>query len=117
MRKRLRATLGAVAFLAPLLAQAGPASASTPTFATLQLAHTADTIVDLNCHPLAGVITLRQQAARYRAMGITGVTDTVVTSWARRSKPTCVVTSSGGHPDLVASWREMRALQATYGWS
>jgi hypothetical protein len=95
----------------------GRASGTAPTFVTLQLAHTADTMVDLHCQPLSGVITLAEQAARYQSMGISGVTDTLITSWAGQSGPYCALKASGGHPIDVATWSQMASLQATYGWT
>jgi hypothetical protein len=95
----------------------GRASATAPTFLTLQLAHTAETMVDASCQPLHDVITLAEQAARYQAMGIHGVTDTLITSWARQATPYCALKASGGHPIDVASWNEMTSLQRVYGWT
>jgi hypothetical protein len=95
----------------------GPASAAAPTYVTLQLAHSAETVVDLQCRPLPNVVTLTQQAVRYQAMGILGVTDTVITGWAHQSSPTCVANPDGRHPIDVASWNEMAKLQSVYGWS
>jgi hypothetical protein len=96
---------------------AGRASGAAPTYVTLQLAHSAETLVDLQCRTLPNVITLPQQAARYRAMGIRGVTDTVITWWARQSYANCVAHLPSNHPINVASWDEMASLQATYGWT
>ena len=117
MKRRWHLRVAGLAALLPLLSFPTTSAATTPTFATLQLAHTAETVVDLKCHPLPGVVDLQQQAAKYQSMGIRGVTETLITSWAHQSTETCVATSYGGHPDDVASWDQIAALQSTYGWT
>jgi hypothetical protein len=90
---------------------ATPLRADSPTFMTIQLAHTENSLVDSACNPLSNVVTLEQQAAAYQAMGITGVTGTVITDWMSQSTLQC------RGPYQMASWDEMVGLQRDYGWS
>ena len=72
---------GAVLLLVVILGLVGvpPGGAASPTYITVQIAHSEEGLVDGACHPLNNVVTLEQQAAAYRALGITGVTATVIT--------------------------------------
>ena len=91
---------------------AAPANAaSSPTYMTLQLAHSEEGLVDRSCHPLAGVMTLEQQAAAYKAMGISAVTSTAIVDWMGQSAPHC----QGA--DEIASWQEAVSLQKNDGWT
>jgi hypothetical protein len=77
----------------------------------VQLAHAEEGLADGLCHPLKNVMTLEQQAAAYRAMHISGVTSTVITSWMSQSTVHCK------QPYEMASWNEMLGLQHNDGWT
>jgi hypothetical protein len=72
------------------LAGATPAEARTISpsgrYLTILLAHSAETAVDSQCHPLPNVVTLEQQATAFAARGIHGVTGTVITSWPQQQR-------------------------------
>jgi hypothetical protein len=68
---------------------AAPSTAVTPTYITVQLAHAEEGLADTSCNPLPEVVTLEQQAAAYKALGITGLTSTVITSWMAQSTNQC----------------------------
>jgi hypothetical protein len=95
--------------LGRLIAPVPPPSVAAG-YVTIQLAHSAENLTD-GCQPLPDVPTLETQAATYKSMGITGVTDTVVTSWVKQSTDTCRSTYE------IASWDQITALQKTYGWT
>jgi hypothetical protein len=89
-------------------------------YLTILLAHSAETAVDSHCIPLAGVVTLEQQAATYTARHLSGVTGTVITSWPQQSTDRCIAGMAlqpQPKPLLVASWDRLSNLAATYGWS
>jgi hypothetical protein len=87
-----------------------PTGATATTFATVQLAHSENSLVDGACRPLNNVVTLPQQASAYRAMGITGVTTTVITDWMSQSTLQC------RRPYQIASWDELVGLQHDDAW-
>jgi hypothetical protein len=116
MKWRSAMVVGALVQFVSVLSPSARVAASTPTYATLQLAHAAETLVDHSCQPLPGVVTLSQQAAQYRAMGIAGVTVTVITGWVSQSAETCAITRFG-RPYEIASWDEIVSLHKVYGWT
>jgi hypothetical protein len=89
----------------------GPVRAQTPPgYLTIQLAHSAEGIGGVGCRPVANVMTLEDQAAAYRSMGVTGLTETVITSWPQQSTDACHSTY------VIASWDRLIALQQNYNW-
>ena len=94
-----------------MIAVVGPARIDTRHgYVTIQLAHSVESLAGPGCRPLANVMTLEDQAAAYQAIGVTGLTDTVVTSWPDQSSDDCHFTYQ------IASWDRLAALQANYHW-
>jgi hypothetical protein len=119
-RRSVLASLGAVAALAlgltPTVAQAAPSTG----YLTILAAHTAESATDNECHVLPGIVTLEQQAAEYKTLGITGITGTVITNWPQTATDHCIAhlaLDPQPKPILIASWNRMRALVANDGWS